>query len=266
LPTTPPITEAALTYTVGDLIHDALIEAAISSPGEPDDPDTAQWAFRKCNYLLDTWASRRNYVYASSFNIYTLVPNLSPHLIGPAPGATFVVPQRPVKIVRATIILNNTPVPFVSITLNLRDEQWWMENSIQQLQSQQPTDLFYNPTFPNGQLFYWPLPTIAYQTQLETWGLLSQFGSITDPIGGPGAAGTIPQGYRNALMLSLTESLLPAGEKAANPVLGALAAQARAAVFGNNSRVPRMQTRDAGVPGADDDYRSTTFNYKSRSS
>lgn len=266
MPVTPPITESALTYTIGDLIHDALIEAAISSPSEPDDPDTAAWAFRKCNYLLDTWASRKNFVYASSFNVYTLVPNLSPHLIGPALGATFIVPQRPIKIIRATIILNNIPQPFVSINLNMRDEQWWMENSIKQLTSQQPTDLFYNPAFPNGQLYYWPLPTIAYQTQLETWALLSQFDKITDPIGGPGASATVPPGYRNALMLSLAESLLAAGEKPANPVLGALAAQARAAVYGNNTKVPRMQTLDSGIPGAEDNYHLTTFNWRNRSS
>jgi hypothetical protein len=266
VPITPPIGEGPLTYTVLDLISDALIETGIQSPGDTIDSDTAQWAFRKVNYLLDTWATKKNYVYAQNLAIYTLVPNLSPHLIGPAPGATFVVPQRPVKIVRATVILNNTPQPFVSIPLTLRDEEWWMGNTIQQLTSSQPTDLYYNPTFPNGSLFYWPIPTTAYQTQLETWSLLSQFASITDPIGGPNTTiGTIPPGYRNALMLSLAESLLSGAQLAANPELKLQAAAARAGVFGLNNTPPRMNTRDSGIPGADNDLRSTTFNYRSRS-
>jgi len=266
VPITPPLTEPVLTYTIEDLINDSLIETGMVSPGDTADPDQAQWAFRKANYLLDTWATKKNFVPYAGFNIFTLVPGLSPHTIGPAVGATFPMVQRPTKIVRATIILTNTPAPYVSVVLNLRDEQWWMENTIQQLPSSQPTDLFYNPTFPNGSLYYWPIPNTAWQTQLETWAILQQFGSITDPIGGPNAAGTIPPGYRNALMLSLAESLLPGGERAAHPTLVQMAAQARAGVFGLNTAVPRMQTRDSGIPGAYDDQRATTFNYRSRSS
>ena len=265
MPITPPTSETAINYTCLDIIADALIEIGMLAPGETPDPETGQWAFRKINYLLDTWATKKNYVYAQNLAIYTLVPNQSPHFIGPAPGAQFSVPQRPVKIVRATVILNNTPQPFVSIPLTLRDEQWWMENTIQQLSSSQPTDLYYNPTFPNGSLFFWPIPTTAYQTQLETWALLAQFDSITDPIGGPGAALTIPPGYRNALMLSLAESLLSGGQISANPELKVQAAAARAGVFGLNNAVPRMATRDSGIPGADNELRNTTFNYKSRS-
>jgi len=260
MPITPPTSEAALTYSALDIITDALIEVEISAPGEVPDPDTAQWAFRKMNYLTDSWSARRAFVYASTFKIYTLVPNLSPHTIGPAVGATFSVPQRPVKVVGATIVLNNVN-PAVSVPLNLRDKQWWIEQTIQGLTSQQPTDLFYNPAFPNGELYYWPVPNVAYQTELEVWGLLSQYSSITDPLGGPGGPETLPPAYRNALMLSLAETL--GGQPQAS--LPMLAATARAAVFNNNSEVPRMQTRDSGIPGADEDLRSTTFNYLNRS-
>jgi len=260
VPIGPPTTETPLIYSALDVITDALIEVDISAPGEPLDPDTAQWAFRKFNYLTDSWAARKNFTYASSFNIYNLVPNLSPHTIGPGPGATFAVPQRPVKITKATIILNNVS-PVVSIPLNIRDQEWWMDQTIQNLTSQQPTDLFYNPAFPNGELYFWPIPNVGYQTQLMCWALLSQFSSITDPIGGPGGPGTLVPGYRNAAMLSLAEML--GGQPPAT--LARDAAIARAAIFGNNNKVPRMQTRDSGIPGAEDDMRSTTFNYLNRS-
>ena len=209
MPITPPLTEPVLQYTVLDLIQDALTEIGMIAPGEQPDGETAQWAFRKLNYMLDMWAARKNYVYASTFNTYTLVPGLSPHLIGPdAATATFVVPQRPVKIVRATIILNNV-TPNIEIELNPRDEQWWMNNSIKALQSSQPTDLFYNPAFPNGELYYWPVPQTAYGTRLECWALISQFGSIQDELGGPGSnVFTVPPGYRNAMMLTLAEMLI----------------------------------------------------------
>jgi hypothetical protein len=268
VPILPPNTPAPINYAVLDIIQDALIEVGLIGPGDVNnlDPDLAQWAFRKVNYLLDSWSARKNYVPYTSFNTYTLVPNLSPHTIGPAVGATYSVPQRPVKIVGATVILNNSTPP-VEIVLNIRDEQWWLEQTIKGLTSQQPTDLFYNPTFPNGSLYFWPVPQIAWGVLLECWALISQFVSIEDPLGGPASnTFSIPPGYRNALMLTLAETLLSGGEKDINPTLAGNAAAARLAVFGNNCKVPRMSTRDSGIPGGDRDLSQTTFNYRSRSS
>jgi hypothetical protein len=263
---TPAPLAPPLGYTVLDILTDALIEVGMLAPGEMPDGETAQWAFRKINLLLDTWAARKNFVYANTFLTYTLVPNLSPHLIGPDPvTATFTATQRPVKIVRATIILNNV-TPNVEVPLTLRDEQWWMEDvTVKDLRSSQPTDLFYSPSYPNGSLYYWPVPATAYGTRLECWVLLGQFASIQDPIGGQNAAQSLPPGYRNALMLTLAETLLSGGEREANPMLTQAAAQARLAIFGNNTPSPRMETRDSGLPGADQTLRQSNFNYKSRS-
>ena len=262
---TPPISESALTFTALDIITDALIEVGIQAPGETPDADTGQWAFRKLNYVTDSWSARKALVYASTFATYNMVPGLLPHTIGPAVGATFSVTQRPVKVVRATIILNNTQQPYVEVPITIRDDQWWMENTIKTLQSSQPTDLFYNPAFPNGELYIWPVPNTAYPIRLELWALISQYSSITDPLGGPAGPGSLPPGYRNALMLSLAEELLPGAGKEASPILAVMAARARSAIFNNNFAVPRLQTRDSGVPGFDEGLQSTTFNWKSRS-
>src|ERR1035437_7931772 len=118
MPNLPPLDPAPLTYVVQDIIADALAEIGMLSPGESPDGETAQWAFRKINYLLDYWSAQKNYVYKKTFETYTLVPGLSPHTIGPAPGATFQVRQRPVKIISAPVILNNV-TPNIEIQLNI---------------------------------------------------------------------------------------------------------------------------------------------------
>lgn len=251
-----------LTYRCLDIITDALIEIGACPPGEQPGADEAQWGFRKLNYLLDVWAARRNYVYADTFNTYTLVPGLSPHLIGPT--GTFVVPQRPVKITAATLILNNVN-PNVEVDLDIRDEQWWMQEvTIKGLQSSEPTDLFYSPSWPNGSLYFWPVPQTNYGVRLALWTILQQFQAITDPIGGPGGQTTVPPAYRAAMMLSLAEDMLPGSKRDANQVLAQKAAQARMAVFGNNTKVPRNSTQDSGVPGPDRSTTQSNFNYKSR--
>lgn len=270
MPISPPLSEAPLTYTVLDIIDDALTENGIKGPGEPVEDDVGQWAFRKLNYLFDTWATSKKYVYASAFNDYVLPSNLpvaadgsAKATIGPGPGATYFAAQRPVKILSASAIINNTTPPVLA-PIQINDNQWWAGVTLPGITSMYPTDLFYNPIFPNGELYLWPISNTAFGLRLETWVLLSQFGSITDPIGGPGSSFTVPPGYRNAIMLSLAESLQPGADKLSNPQLKSDAAAARAAIFGNNAPPANISTRDSGMPGNQEGRRSTTFSYRTR--
>lgn len=266
---TPPISEPSLVYSVQDLCNDAAIEVGLIAVGETLDGDTGQWVFRKSNYLLDTWATSKKYVYASSFNDYVLPSNLpvaadgsAKATIGPGPGATYFAVQRPVKILSASAIINNTTPPVLA-PIEIDDNQWWAGVTLPGITSMYPTNLFYNPTFPNGELYLWPISNTNFGLRLETWVLLSQFGSITDPIGGPGAAFTVPPGYRNAIMLSLAESLQPGSDKS-NPQLTRDAASARSAIFTNNTPSANISTVDSGMPSDRESRRSTTFSYRTR--
>src|ERR1700683_173197 len=127
---TPPLEESPLLYTVEDLISDALIEAGILAPGETPDSSVGAWAFRKINYLLDTWATSKKYVFCSTWFFGKLNSNLPMQpdgsalaTIGPAPGATYSVTQRPVKILSAGVIINNTTPPVIA-PIEINDSQW----------------------------------------------------------------------------------------------------------------------------------------------
>jgi hypothetical protein len=253
MPIIPPPTEPVLIYTALDIITDALIEVDISAPGEPLDPDTAQWGFRKLNYLTDVWAAKQAYVWAQQFKTFTLVPGLSPHTIGPSvPGATFPIQgSRPIRIISSNYLLNSGASPqtglnIVDTPMNIQDAEWWAANQTKSISTNYPTDLYYQPDTPNGSLFFWPVPQTASQVRLQWWQQLSQYSSITDPLSGPGGNGTLPPAYRSGLMLSLAESL------GGNPPPGLAknALDARAAIFGNNAKSPRIQTRDYGMPGS----------------
>lgn len=251
---------AELTYTALDLITDGFIEIGACSPGEQPSADEAQWGLRKLNDLLDTVQALRKWVYGYAWTQYTLVPGLQPHTIGPADGGGVGMPTptfstgdapRPVEIHGASQLLNpGTPIQ-TRLQINCKhDKDWYQAVLTNLVETNVITDLFYDPTSPLGSLYFWPVPNTAAVVELQLWQTVSQFQSIQDPIGGPGGAGIWPQGYRNAIKLSLAELLLPGSEREAHPILVASAKAARSAVFGNNLASPRMRTSDSGMPKA----------------
>lgn len=243
---------APLAYTLLDIITDALIEVGIFAPGDQLDAETGQWAFRKANYLTDTWSADFGKVFTTTFSVFTLVPGLAPHTIGPTgtPAPTFLLTApRPVKIESAALLLN-TGGQNVDLPMNIRDDAWWAAQPTKDLQTNVPTDLFYSADAPLGQCFFWPVPNVARQVRLQLRTMLAQYEQINDPIAGAGGANTLPEGYRNALMLTLAETLCAGAARTASPELVESAKVARAVIFGNNSKSPRTTTRDAGMPKA----------------
>lgn len=222
---------------VRDLLSNAAIEARWLAQGEVLTPEDSKFLLSKLNDMLDEWAAREVYAYNVNFSLYNLTPNLSPHTIGPQ-GATFNVSQRPVRVEGATIVLTGT-TPTTELPLSLRDDEWWKNQRVKNLTSTIPTDLYYSPDWPNGSLYFWPVPNFAYQVRLELWGLITGFGSINDTF-------SMPPGYRKALTLSLAQEL--DGPRSADPMLANAAAKARKAVQGNNQVSPRIATQDFGMP------------------
>jgi hypothetical protein len=246
VPVTPPVTEPSLTYTVDDLCTSALVEIGVVAPGESPAPEESQWAFTKANEVLDVWSALRRYVYSYQFLVFAFQANVNPVLMGPSPAAIWSVPQRPVRLESAALILNAGIT--VDLPINIRDKDWWALNRVKTIATNVPTDVYPDYTWPDASLYFWPVINIGSQVRLQTWGNVPQFSDITDPIGGVGGPGTLPPAMRTALKLTLAESLLPSANKEPNPVLAAAAMAARAAFIGNNAHPPRISTQDSGMP------------------
>ncbi len=244
--TPPPSGPPPLSYKVYDLVLDALIEIGVVAPDEEPAPDEAQWAFRKLNEVIDVFQALRRYTYSFQWPVYTFPAGVNPVLLGPSAVANWATPQRPVRLESAALILNSG-IP-VDLPINIRDKDWWALNQVKSIQTNVPTDVYPDYTWPDASLYFWPVINAGDQCRLQLWTVVNSFISIQDPIGGPGGVGTLPPGLRTALKLTLAESLLSGANKPPSPTLTVAAAAARYAFTGNNAKAPRIQTQDAGMP------------------
>ncbi len=225
--------------TVLDLVTECYQDLTILSTSETllvTDTD-AVIGLSKLTRLLDNWNAERAGVYANTLTTYTLVPNLNPHTIGPS-GATFTVTQRPVSVEAANLVLTNV-TPAVHLPLEIiRDSTVWAALTVPAVATAIPSYLYYNADWPNGSLFLYTVPTVAYGLELLVRTTLAAL-TLTSTL-------SLPPGYRDAITLTLGEMIAAANPTAVpNPVA---AAQARARIFANNDELPTLTTNDAGIP------------------
>jgi hypothetical protein len=220
---------ASAAYELGTLGQGETMSAA----------DLAQW-LDLLRALLNAWNADRRAVYATAFDTYTLVPNLFPHTIGPT--GTFTTTARPVSLDGANLILPATTVNFNG-QITIRDAQWWLNQSVPTLTTDIPTDVYYQPDYPNGKLYFWPVPSTAYDVQLMTRVLLDDVALTTSSY-------ELPPGYYDAIRLTLAEKGQRPFGRPADVTLINDASRARAVIFDNNVTIPRLRTKDPGMtPG-----------------
>lgn len=231
--------------TALELCQDAAREIGVFGEGNSLLEADANFFLGVLNRLLDNWNAERAAVYASAFQSFTLTPALSPHTIGPV-GATWTMAVRPVSITSAALILSGGSMP-IYLPLTVRDNQWWADQTTPTLSTSIPTDVYYQPDFPLGKLYFWPVPTVAYQVDLETRVLLAQVLLTTELV-------QLPPGYRDALTLTVAEQSCRAFGRPVAPDLAMSAGKARARIFANNDVTPNLVTQDSGMPSGRGSY------------
>lgn len=244
-----------MAISVTDLIRLALMEIRVARAGDVVSPNDNADALLILNEYLDRLNATDRAIYDTTQTTFTLTPSLQPHTIGvTANSPTFTVSiARPARILSANIVQSGN----IRTGLDLLNLQQWdaitagaAAGQSVTITSSIPTGLFYEPTWPNGSIYLWPVPT-ANKLELRFNTLLADL-ALTDTF-------TLPMGYQQALRLTLAELLAPAFGQQVAPETRMAARDARAAVWGNNDS-SLNQIPDAGVPmGA---YGAGLWNYK----
>jgi hypothetical protein len=239
-----------------DLLYIAFREAHIlKRPQAVNSDSELQDGLIFLNQQVNYWAARDCYAWTTTFSVYTLTPGHQPHLMGPnVPAPDFATAgPRPIDIKSAALILTGTQP--VDVPMNVRDNAWWAAQQAKNVRSSTPTDVYYEADYPNGQLWFWPIPTYPYGVRLQSTVQLQQFATLDDPF-------IAPQAYQSALTLTLAEELVDVWEVPMPVNLARRAIKARDALQSNNDLAPRIATADWGTsskPAGDFNYETGTI-------
>lgn len=221
--------------TTSEIVADALRKIGRLGIGATASGEDATYVLFTLNSLLDLWNAKRHAVYGESKQSFTLTPSLQPHTIGPS-SATVSATIRPVSIAAALLEVSDHRYPIA-----IRTREWYSNLSTPELTSTHPTDLYYEPGWPNGSLYFWPVPTSAYSVDLWKRILLASL-ALTDSF-------TLPPGYQAAITGTLCEMIAPTYGWQITAEQQREFRDARATIFGNNDVTPEY-IADGGLPGS----------------
>lgn len=229
----------SITVTALQLINAAMQEIGALAAGEVASTDDQGWGLQKLQRMIDTYNAKRVMVYANFFQSFNLQANLSPHTIGPT--GTFAVTQRPIDIPSIGLQLTSSS-PLTEVPMNRRDKNWWASVQVKSLTSTFPTDYYYEPDWPNGSIYFWPVATAVN-------GVLLQCRTVVVEPTAYNANFTMPPGYWNLAVYELAIEMAPSFSRPVSQDLRERYTLAKAAVLSNNNASPRGTTLDAGMPG-----------------
>jgi len=226
--------------TLRDVCHEALLELGVLGIVDPGESGLYEVAQRWANRQIDQWNANHDSAWSQTFQTFTLPAGKNPVTIGPVTTgpdpADLVVVQRPVSIESCRQRINSSLYP-----VNVQTAQWYRHQSNPTWTGATQTDVYYEPDWPNGHLFFYPIQSGASVMVLETRTVLS-FYELDDPV-------TFPPGGLTAFILTLAEGLQGPMRMALSEDAKRRARVARTQFTANNREIPNMSTRDYGLPG-----------------
>ena len=189
--------------TVLDLIKRSMRLIAALNVGDEPTAEEAQDGLAALNAMVDAWGTERLTMYATTRALYAIVAGQQAYSIGRGAGADYAA-DRPMYIDAAGLVI---PQADPTQTLErpiyiIRTDTEWARVRLKSEQSTLPTDLYYQPSWPNGEIVFWPAPTNNNTLALYTPSAVSEFTSLTQVI-------SLPPGYRRALPFNLAADFGP---------------------------------------------------------
>lgn len=218
--------------TVRTLIRRTLTLIGVIGEGETPSAEMQADGLSSLKDMLESWSTESLSVYTSVREQFTLVASQAAYTWGATGNFNS---ARPVEIEFASILAGGVEYPVQILNL----EQW---SSIAQktATSDLPGFLYFETSFPLGQVNLYPVPSTAVVLVVNSKKPLTNFASVNEEV-------SFPPGYARAIRYNLAIELADEYGRQIGAGIGMIAAKSLGAIKKKNSK-PRYLTPDH-IPG-----------------
>lgn len=209
--------------TGNTIVGDAFALLNVFLPGESVPPADGQIVLRFLNDILGELSQRGRtapFVARDQFPLVAGKGGLSnPYTIGPTGDFAVARPENQSAITGANLVLTAS-TPSVRVGLGVFTDDAYAESPVPDLNSGQPTGIYYNPTYQNdlGSIFLWPVPNTALNAlELFIASSVAAFPNLTATV-------YLPDGMPRLLKYMLADALQVPYGKALSPAAAKIAA------------------------------------------
>ena len=221
--------------TARDLCTTALKNIGVLGVGQTPLAEDINDAFSALNRMISAWSRSRLLVYRTA-TASMVGTGAQAYTVGS--GGDFDM-SRPAKIVSAFVRLQadgDNPVDYPLIVIRSREDY---SAIVLKSMNSFPQAVYYDPEYPFGLLYVWPVPSSLYTIHISALQSLERFDDLSTDF-------NFPEEYEEALMLNLAVRLVPTYQLPADPELKAQAKSARNMLSKANIEVPTL-TMPAGI-------------------
>jgi len=211
----------------GAIVTPALQDLGVISSGETPDSEDSALGLARLNRMIDTWAAERLTIYHTTRTTWTITASDGSYTLG-ATGDIAIV--RPVFIDSVGYI-DTSADPDIELPLHPLTVEDYARISQKAQTGTYPTSWYYNPTFANGAIELWPVPTsTTLSGVIYAPTALTSYAALTTTF-------TLPPGYEEALSTNLAVRLAPAFGRSVPKELHDQAARGVELIKRGNSRM-----------------------------
>jgi len=197
VPVVVPSTSNTVTASVGNLINGSLRLLGVLAEGETPSAETADDSLVAFQQMVDSWNTERLSVFATQDQIVMWPPSQKYQTLGPS-GT--LLGNRPVLIDDATYFRD--PASGISYGLKLINQQQYDGIAVKTVTSTYPQVMWVNMTFPNIEMYVYPVPTKLLEFHIISVSELTKPAALSTQL-------VFPPGYLRAMRYNLACELAP---------------------------------------------------------
>ncbi len=183
--------------TAGDQINRALRLLGVLAEGETTSAAVSQDALTALNQMIESWNTERLSVFSTQDQVFTWPTSTIKRTLGPTGDF---VGNRPILIDDATYFRD--PSTNVSFGIKIINQQQYDGIAVKTVTSTYPQVLWVNMTYPDIEMYIYPMPTRLLEWHFVSVEELSQPATLSTIL-------TFPPGYLRAFVYNLAMEIAP---------------------------------------------------------